>query len=139
MPLLQADADSASSRPRWLGPLLLVLVGFLVWALFSLWPWLTTPAAPFRVREAWDTGLFWSAGVPAMLLAQVVAGALGDGKLVAQPAPMLGGLVAGVVLVHSAGNDLGLLPLTFVFIGLPAYVALLAATGAGRIIRDAFE
>jgi len=139
MPLLRAGIGPASSRPSWLGGLVLALIGFSVWTLFSLWPWLTQSAAPFRIREAWDTGLFWRVGVPLMLLAQAAGGALSDGKLLVQPVWMLGGFLAGVVLVHPAGSDPGLLPLAAVLIGLPSYAALLAATAVGRAVGDVFE
>jgi hypothetical protein len=114
-----------------------VLVGFLVWTLLSLWPWLTQSTAPFRIREAWDTSLFWRVGVPVMLLAQAAGGALTGGKVLTQPLWMLGGLAAGVVLVHPAGSDLGLLPVTILF-GLPCYAVLLMAAVAGRAVGEAF-
>jgi hypothetical protein len=139
MPILPASIGPASSRPCWLPGLVLALVGFSVWTLFSLWPWLTGSAAPFRIREAWDTGLFWRVGVPLMLVAQAAGGALTDGKVLVQPVWMLGGLLAGVVLVHPAGSNFGLLPLTVVLVGLPSYVALLAATAVGRAVGDVFE
>ena len=73
-----------------------------------------------------------------MLLAQAVGGALTDGKVPVQPVWMLGGFLAGVVLVHPGGSDFGLLPLALVLIGLPSYVALLGATAVGRAAGEAF-
>jgi hypothetical protein len=95
-------------------------------------PGLTQPAQPFRIREAWDTALFWRLGVPLMLLAQAVAAAVIGGKLRWQPLWMLAGLFAGVLLVHPAGGDFGLLPLAVILIGGPIYLVLLAVAAAGR-------
>lgn len=122
--------------PSWLCGIVLALTGFAVWTVFSLWPWLTHSGEPFRIREAWDTGLFWRVGVPVMLLAQVGGGALAGGKIVWQPLWMVGGLFAGVVLVHPPGGDLGLLPLALILIGAPSYIALLAAAAIGRALSD---
>jgi len=124
---------SALHRPSsWLAGLLLALVGFAAWTAFSLLPGLTQPAEPFRIREAWDTALFWRVGVPLMLLAQAAAAAVIGGKLRWQPLWMLAGLFAGILLVHRSGVDLGLFPLTVILIGGPAYLGLLAAAAVGR-------
>lgn len=122
--------------PSWLPGLLLAVVGFAVWTLFSLWPWLTNSHAPFRIREAWDMPLFWQIGVPLMLLAQLGGGLLSDGRLSWQPLGMLGGFLAGIVLVRPAGGDFGMLPVAILLIGLPAYAGLLAATAVGRAFRQ---
>ena len=122
--------------PSWLPGLLLALVGFAVWTVFSLWPWLMNSHAPFRIREAWDTPLFWQVGVPVMLLAQLGGGMLSDGRLSWQPLGMLGGFLAAIVLVRPAGGDFGMLPLAMILIGLPAYAGLLVATAAGRAVRQ---
>ncbi|MCP4617842.1 MAG: hypothetical protein GY844_15585 [Bradyrhizobium sp.] len=127
---------SVSHRPWWLAGLLLALAGFAVWTAFSLWPGLTQPAQPFRIREAWDTALFWRVGVPLMLLAQAMAGAVIGGGLRWQPLWMLGGLFAGVLLVHPPGGDFGLFPLAVVLIGGPTYLVLLAAAAAGRSVGE---
>ena len=123
---------SASHRPSWLAGLLLALLGFAVWTAFSLFPGLTQPTEPFLIREAWDAALFWRVGVPLMLLAQAVDGAAISGGLRWQPLWMLGGLFAGVLLVHRSGGDLGLFPVAVILIGGPAYLGLLAAAAVGR-------
>ena len=76
-------------RPSWLPGLMLAFLGFAVWTVFSLWPWLMNSHAPFRIREAWDTDLFWRVGVPVMLLAQLVGGMLSD-RVGYKPAIMVG-------------------------------------------------
>lgn len=121
---------SAPQRPSWLIGLVLALVGFAVWAAFSLWP--VQPAQSFRIREAWDTALFWRVGVPLMLLAQAVGGAVVSGGLRWQPLWMIGGLFAGVLLLHRSGADLGMVPLAVILIGVPSYLALLVAAAIGR-------
>jgi hypothetical protein len=119
---------------RFLPGLLLALVGFAVWTAFSVLPGLTQTSAPFRIREAWDTALFWRLGVPLMLLAQAAAGAVARERIVWQPPWMLGGLFAGVVAVHPGGGDLGMLPLAVILIGVPSYLGLLAAAAVGRAV-----
>ena len=121
-------------RPSWLPGLMLAFLGFAVWTVFSLWPWLMNSHAPFRIREAWDTDLFWRVGVPVMLLAQLVGGMLSDGRISRQPLGLLGGLLAAIMLVRPAGNDFGMLPVAMILIGAPAYVGLLAAAAVGRTI-----
>ena len=96
-----------SLRPSWLPGLMLAFLGFAVWTVFSLWPWLMNSHAPFRIREAWDTDLFWHVGVPVMLLAQLAGGMLSDGRISWQPLGLLGGFFAGIMLVRPAGGDLG--------------------------------
>ena len=120
-------------RSSWLSGLMLAFIGFAVWTLFSLWPWLTSSDAPFRVREAWDIPLFWQVGVPVMLLAQFVGGMLMEGRLSLQPLGMLGGLCAGIMLVRPVVGDPGMLPLAAILMGVPAYVGLLAAAALGRM------
>ena len=122
--------------PSWLPGPVLVLFGFAAWTLFSLLPWLVHANDPFRIREAWDTPLFWRVGVPVMLLAQAAGGALSRGRVYWQPFWMLGGLLAAVLLVHPGGSDFGLFPLTLILIGIPGYLALLAATVIGRALAD---
>ena len=121
-------------RPSWLPGLMLAFLSFAVWTVFSLWPWLMNSHAPFRIREAWDTDLFWRVGVPVMLLAQLVDGMLSDGRISRQPLGLLGGLLAAVMLVRPAGSDFGMLPVAMILIGAPAYIGLLVAAAVGRTL-----
>ena len=123
-----------SLRPSWLPGLMLAFLGFAVWTVFSLWPWLMNSHAPFRIREAWDTDTFWHVGVPVMLLAQLAGGMLSDVRISWQPLGLLGGFFAGIMLVRPAGGDLGMLPVAMIMIGAPAYVGLLAAAAIGRTL-----
>jgi hypothetical protein len=119
---------------RFLPGLLLALLGFAVWTAFSVLPGLMQSSAPFRIREAWDTALFWRLGVPLMLLAQAAGGAVAGGRIFWQPLWMLGGLFAGVVAAHPSGSDFGMLPLAVILIGMPCYLGLLAAAAVGRTV-----
>jgi hypothetical protein len=123
-------------QPAWLVGLMMALIGFAVWTLFSLWPWLMNSHAPFRIREAWDTTLFWHVGIPLMLLAQLAGGTLSEGKIYWQPFGMLCGFLAGVLLVHPSGSGFGMLPFALIMIGAPGYLALLAVAAAGRMLGD---
>jgi hypothetical protein len=71
-----------------------------------------------------------------MLLAQLVGGMLSDGRISWQPLGMLGGFLAGIILVRPAGGDFGMLPIAAILIGLPAYAGLRAAAAVGRAVRD---
>ena len=108
----------------------LVASGFAVWSVFSLLPIYTQTGAAAHVREAWDTVPFWRIGVPIILLAQAMAAAIGGNNRYL-PLWTLGGFFAGVLVVHPAGNDFGMLPLALLFVGLPSYLALLAAGAIG--------
>ena len=121
-------------RSSCLSGLMLAFIGFAVWTLFSLWPWLTNSHAPFRIREAWDIPLFWQVGIPVMLLAQFVGGMLSEARLFWQPLGMLGGLCVGIMFVRPVSGDPGMLPLAAILMGAPAYIALLAAAALGRMI-----
>jgi hypothetical protein len=113
--------------------LALALLAFAVWAFFSIWPGYMRTGA-FRIREAWDTGIFWYIGAPLMLCAQALAGALARGELWKQPLWTVGGLFAGLLLVRRSGTDFGLLPLALIFVGAPSYAALLGAAAIGRAL-----
>lgn len=115
----------------------LALAGFAVWAVFSLWP--SRPGTALRIREAWDTGQFWTIGVPLLLFAQALAGMLDGAGLKYQPLWMLGGLFAAVVLMRPPGGDIGLLPLALVVVGVPLYGALLAVGMLGRWLGNALR
>jgi hypothetical protein len=119
---------------RFLPGLLLALIGFTVWTAFSVLPGLTQSSAPFRVREAWDTALFWRLGVPLMLLAQAGVGAVVRDRFVWQPLWTIGGLFVGLLAVHPGSNDLGMFPIAVFLIGVPSYLGLLAAAAAGRAV-----
>jgi hypothetical protein len=120
-------------RFAYVGPVLAV-VGFAIWALFSLLPAFTDQTAPFRVRQAWDTVPFLEVGIPLMLLAQAAAGAIGSENIFHQPLWMLGGFFVVLLLIHRSGNSFGLLPLTVILIGVPSHAVLLAATVIGRAL-----
>jgi hypothetical protein len=127
------SAAEARTPPVFPAPAL-ALAGFAVWTVFSLLPGLTRASGAFRIREAWDTGAFWLIGAPLLLVAQGIAGSCDGAKIFRDPLYTLGGLFAGMLLIHPAGNDLGLLPLAMIFIGVPSYAGLLGVAAIGRVM-----
>lgn len=106
---------------------LLFLSGFGLWAIGSF-----MAAGAHGIREAWDWPGYWMIGAPLLLLAQ--AGAthqLGE-RPALQPVWAIAGHMVAMMTIHPAGTDLGLLPLTLLFLGLPAYGALYLAGMLGR-------
>ncbi len=106
---------------------LLFAAGFALWALTSFLPYSGT------LHEGWDRGPYWEIGVPLLFGVQAVAGALAQEPAWRQPFWVLLGHLAGMLLVHRSGTGLGLLPLTIIFIGVPAYVGLYLAAFVGRV------
>jgi len=134
-------ASTISSTRRWppvLVSLFLLALGFMVWTLFSLLPALGH-APPSRIREAWDTSLFWYAGVTVVLIAQFLGGVVMGGGLFRQPIWSLAGLFIGIIAVHPAGGGYDQLPLALILFGVPGYMALLAAAAAGRKLGDSLQ
>ena len=108
---------------------LLFLAGFAVWSLCSFYP-----PSPHGIREAWDQSIYWSAAIPLLLVAQCAAGGFLKERLTLQPLWVLAGHGLAMLLIHPMGTDLGLIPLSMMFIGLPGYAALLLASSIGRAI-----
>jgi hypothetical protein len=116
----------------WIYALGLAVLGFAVWAGFALFN------GSGRIREAWDTGAYWTFGVPLLLLALFAAGAAtepGPGRAVWQLAlcAALGHALAAAFVVPG-GTDFGLLPLTLALVGLPMFVAFVIAAALGRLL-----
>ena len=109
--------------------ILLLLSGFGLWAAGS---WLA--AGPHGIREAWDWPGYWMFGLPLLLLVQVVVTPWLGERPTLQPVWAIAGHAIAMVLVHPAGTDLGLLPLTLLFLGVPAYGALYLAGLVGRTV-----
>ena len=106
---------------------LLFASGFALWTLTSVLP-LTS-----GLHEGWDRAPYWQIGVPLLFGVQAVAGALAAEPAWRQPFWALAGHLAGMLLVHRTGTGFGLLPLTIVFIFVPAYVGLYLAAFVGRV------
>jgi|SRR5215831_12576416 len=115
-----------SSSQFWTCALLFV-AGFALWALTSMLPFSGT------LHEGWDRAPYWEIGVPLLFGVQAVAGALAAEPAWRQPVWVLLGHLAGMLLVHRGGTDFNMLPLTIVFIGIPAYVGLYLAAFVGRV------
>jgi hypothetical protein len=106
---------------------LLFAAGFALWALTSLLPLTST------LHEGWDRGPYWQIGVPLLFGAQAIAGAFAPEPAWRQPLWVLLGHLVGMLLIHRSGTGFGLLPLTIVFIFVPAYVGLYLAAFVGRV------
>ena len=92
---------------------LLFAAGFVLWTSFALPPW----QGGVALRESWDSATYWSLGVPLMSLVQVGLAAVSRDSLMHQPLRVIAGHSAAMLLLHPAGRDLGLLPLSIIFIG----------------------
>jgi hypothetical protein len=115
----------------WAG-FILAAEGFALWAFFSTLPLLMGGRG---IREAWDTGLYWSVGVPLLLVSVAAAGFLSreaPWKLALWP---IAGHALAMAIVSKSGTDLGLLPLAIMLIGLPAFVLFFGAAVLGRRLR----
>jgi hypothetical protein len=110
----------------------LAVAGFALWGVFALLPALVEGG---RVREAWDTELYWIAGVPLMLLALIAAGWRSQDALWKLTLWPIAGHALGMVLIHQASIDLGLLPIAILFIGIPAFALFMGAAAIGRGVR----
>jgi hypothetical protein len=109
----------------------LLIAGFALWAIFSVAP---ASDGHLLFREAWDQELYWRIGVPLLIIAHAALAA----SCIEKPSLLalwpLAGHVLGMILVHRSGTDFALLPLTFLFIGVPFYGALFVASLVGRQI-----
>lgn len=110
------------------GPLV-AAASFAIWAAFSTLPYFTGGG----LREAWDTGAYWTIGIPLLLAALLAAGFFSAEKVWKLALWATGGHVAAVALVSAPGKGLGMLPLAVVFIGLPLFVAFIVAALLGRL------
>jgi hypothetical protein len=106
---------------------LLFAAGFALWALTSVLP------LSSAMHEGWDRGPYWQIGVPLLFGVQAIAGAIAKEPAWRQPLWVLLGHLTGMMLVHRSGTGLTLLPLTIVFIGVPAYIGLYLAAFVGRV------
>lgn len=107
----------------------LFFCGFGIWAIGSL-----LAAGPHGIREAWDQPGYWMIGAPLLLLAQAAAAPRLKERPALQPLWVIAGHMTAMILIHPAGTDLGLLPLSLLFLGLPAYGALYLAGMLGRAL-----
>jgi len=105
----------------------LFLAGFGLWTICSM-----LAAGPHGVREGWDQPGYWMFGVPFLLLVQAIATPWLKERPMLQPVWVIAGHTVAMIFIHPAGTDLGLLPLTLLFLGLPAYGAIYLAGMLGR-------
>ena len=110
---------------------LLAAEAFAVWTAFAL-PLFTGRAT---IREAWDTPAYWEFGVPVLLLSLVAAGYFSKEAPWKLALWTLAGHFLAMWLVNKPGTDLGLLPLTLVLIGAPAFGVLAVLAYVGRALK----
>ncbi|MEP7030817.1 MAG: hypothetical protein ABI830_07775 [Pseudolabrys sp.] len=112
--------------------LLLAAECFAVWAYFSL-PQFTGRA---RIREAWDNETYWAVGIPLLLVSLMAAGFLARKVKPWQLAAWtVAGHVVAMAVIAKPGSNLGMLPLTVIFVGLPMFGAFFAAAWLGQWLR----
>ncbi len=114
----------------------LVLCGSLVWALPVLLPGvLGAPHEEFRLREAWDLGLYWWAALPLMIVVAGVGGFGLGGRSGRVVAALMAGHLLAMLALAPAGTGADLLPFTLVLLAILALPNLAAAALGGRIGR----
>jgi hypothetical protein len=112
------------------------LAGFSLWVGFSLIP---LAGGAIIIREAWDQAPYWQIGVPLLVAAQTGLAAASRARISWLPLWTLAGHFTAMFVVRPWGADSSLLPLALVFIGTPAYGALLAASWLGRNLAKPFQ
>jgi len=116
----------------WVGSLALASAGFMTWAVYSL-PLLTGRTS---IREAWDDSSYWSIGLPVLLALVVIAGALTQARPWLLAIAAVAGHFLGLLVIARPGTDLGLLPLTVLFIGAPMFLVFTGAAWVGGWVRE---
>jgi hypothetical protein len=114
--------------------ILLFLAGFGLWTVCAI-----LAAGPHGIHEGWDNPGYWTLGLPFLLLIQAVATPWLQERALLQPIWPIAGHTVAMIFIHPAGTDLGLLPLTLLFLGLPAYGALYLAGMLGRAVLPALR
>lgn len=112
---------------------LAAIAGFAVWTFIALSS-AGEPDGHLIVREAWDVPAYWSVGVPLLAAAAAIAGFLSPVRVWRWALWAVAGHAAGMAVAHPAGTDLGLLPLSLVFVGLPMAGGLTIAAAAGAVL-----
>jgi hypothetical protein len=108
---------------------LLFAAGFALWTAFSF---AAAQGGGIAIREGWDAALYWKAGVPLLIIAQLLIAKGSPERIWRQPLWILAGHIGAMVLVHPAGTGLSLAPLAAAFIGVPGYLVLILTAALGR-------
>jgi len=80
----------------------LAVIGFVV--TFAIAKIAASPDWPPRIKQAWDTGLYWSLGVPVMALAAGIAGYLCPPRTWSYGFSVIAGSVATMAGLTGLGN-----------------------------------
>jgi len=125
---------SASAHLRSnLAAMVAIGAGFAVWAVLSLAAGRVYDGA-FMVREAWDTPVYFTVGLPVLLAGAGIAGWLRPERVWRWALLVVAGQAVAMALIHPAGSGLGLVPVAIVFIGLPLALVLTIAAIVGALI-----
>jgi hypothetical protein len=127
-----------SSDPSLLPPSLAAVAGLAAWVGPSLTGAVAGVATDgFRIREAWDTPLYWAAALPLLAIVLASCGYFGTAARWRLALWALVGHIVGMVWIHPEGTSLMLLPLTAAFFALFLFpllwVAALAGGGLARV------
>ena len=105
--------------------LLALAAGFAGWAAFAF--------AGAR-REAWDSAAWWVVALPLLALLAGILGYLVPHRAWRWAIAIVGGQLVAMAVLRPAGTDLGLLPLTVVFVLVPLGLALCVPALAGAAL-----
>ena len=113
--------------------LLAAALGFLVWGAVAVAAGGLGPDGAFRLREAWDSPLYWQVGSPALASALLAMGWLWPRGAWRWAGCAAAGQAIAMVVFAPGGSGLGLLPLALISVLLvslpllaPAYLGALA-------------
>jgi len=109
--------------------LVLFVAGFALWALTSALP------LAEATREGWDRPVYWQIGLPLVFAVQIVVAFVSRERITLAPLWVLLGHAVAMLFIAQADSDLGLLPLSVLFVGVPLYLMLLVAAFIGRMLR----
>lgn len=115
--------------------MVLAAMGLLVWTSLSVMGGLSAPDPEFRLREAWDTSLYFYVGLPAMAAAVAIASFIRPRRPWRWPLWLVAGHQAGVMLIGlGMQSGLSLLLLTLILaillatvFAIPAFLGSMAA------------
>jgi hypothetical protein len=125
----EAMRKPGPTTQRLAGPVMAV-AGIALWAGFSIAPLL----AGGRLREAWDIDAYWTIGMPALLIAQAIAGFISQASPWRLGLWCAGGHFLAAVLIVPPGTGYAMAPFALVFIGVPLFIALTVSAYVGRLV-----
>jgi hypothetical protein len=129
-----AMQQAGITAQRLAGPVMAV-AGIALWTGFSV----AALVHGGRLREAWDIDTYWTLGMPALLVAQAIAGYVSRASPWRLGLWCAGGHFMAAVLVVPPGTGYSMAPFALVFVGLPLFIALTIAAHVGRLVARAIS